>query len=177
MSSGEGAFRVVDYNNWRKWCKRKCHVLFFQKDLWLIKFTWEMTKEACVIHWMGQFDSWASPQIIMPKCANHNKLATLHLEYVNCPIFLTTYMQRFFLKLWGCLNIELNSWCEHKGHFYMNIIFKHLWCACKVCIEVATIDWSECPLTWAPNTTKACHFPLGHILTHFYKLHDSCVYV
>ena len=28
--------------------------------------------------------------IIMPKCANHTRLATLHLEYVKCLIFLTT---------------------------------------------------------------------------------------
>ena len=30
----------------------------------------------------------------LPKCANHNRLATLHLEYIECRIYLITYMQR-----------------------------------------------------------------------------------
>ena len=41
-----------------------------------------------------QLNSWAAPQILVPKCATHNKLATLQLEYIKYPIFLTTYMQR-----------------------------------------------------------------------------------
>ena len=44
-----------------------------------------------------QHNSWASRQLLMPKCADHNTLRwTLwHSEYVNGPIFLTTYnMQR-----------------------------------------------------------------------------------
>ena len=37
-------------------------------------------------------------QSLMSKCANQNRLVTLHLEYVNCSIFLTTYMQRISKK-------------------------------------------------------------------------------
>ena len=61
-------------------------------DLWPIKLTWKMSGMLVLSTRWEQLDNWVSPQILMPKCANHNKLATLYLEYVT--IFLTTYMQR-----------------------------------------------------------------------------------
>ena len=51
------------------------------------------------------------------QCTNHDNLATLHLEYVKCPIFLTTYVQRILKKIIECPNIELDGSCEHKGYF------------------------------------------------------------
>ena len=40
-------------------------------------------------------------QFLMPRFANHNKLANLHLEYVKCATFLTTYLKKKPLKLQG----------------------------------------------------------------------------
>ena len=40
----------------------------------------------------NKLNNWAYSQTLMPKSANHNKLATLQTEYVNCPKVLTTYM-------------------------------------------------------------------------------------
>ena len=41
-----------------------------------------------------QLNIWAPPHNLMPKYANHIRLVTLHLEYWNCPMFLSKYMQR-----------------------------------------------------------------------------------
>ena len=49
---------------------------------------------AYVIHKMGTNQQLSTSKILMQKCADDQRLTTLHLEYVNCPIFLTTYMQR-----------------------------------------------------------------------------------
>ena len=78
---------------------------------------------------------------------NHNKLTTLHLEYVNYPIFLTIYCKESFknqrvskcLIEWSMLTQRLLLH-EHQKlfHYYHN---KNHWCSCKVCIGVATIDW------------------------------------
>ena len=77
---------------------QKIHVLSCEKDLWQIKFTWKWVESLCDPPGREQLSSWASPQILMPKCAIQNRLATLHLEYLNNPVFLTTYMQRIPLQ-------------------------------------------------------------------------------
>ena len=108
-------------------------------------------------------------------CANHNKLSTLHLENVDQPIFLTTYVQiiHYESRVSKCY-IKQSMWAqmpfshEHYKiiiikHFYQN---KHHWCLCKVCIGVATIDWSQHPhmssqlnKTWSlPSLTFFCTF-------------------
>ena len=77
----------LNYNNWRKRCTRKCCVLSSQEDLWPNKF---ILKVSWMLLWSTrweQLNSWAPPQILMPKCVNHIRLATLHLECVNCLIF------------------------------------------------------------------------------------------
>ena len=44
------------------------------------------------------------------KCVDHDRLATLHLEYVNCPMFQ---------------DINLNGKCKKKYNFYMGIKTSH----------------------------------------------------
>ena len=122
-----------------------------QKDLSPINFTWKMSR---MLVWSTRWEwlnSWAPPQILMSQCANHNKVATLHLEYVIYPIFLPIRMQRIPQKLKIFRILDWTIPCEHKGHFYVSIKVsrlhqnKHHWCSCKVCIGVAIIDWSQHP--------------------------------
>ena len=138
-----------------------------------------------------QLNNWAPPQILMLECANHNKLATLHLEFVNNSLFLTTYMQRIYLKI---ENVQMIDWMvhmstkailhEHHKHISLittrNIINVHanFILECQPLIGVNT-------LTWAPNTTKTKPLPTMslflfkmfsyHILITS-KLHVLCVY-
>ena len=67
-------------------------------NFWIITMKEGMQKKMCgMLVWSTRWEqlySWASPHILMPKCANNNRLTTLHLEYVNCSIFLKIYMQR-----------------------------------------------------------------------------------
>lgn len=79
------------FNIWRKGCTWKCHVLpplktFNQSNSPMSgKLVWSTRCE--------HLNSWATPQILMPNCANHRRFTTLQLEHTNCPTFFTTCMQ------------------------------------------------------------------------------------
>jgi hypothetical protein len=148
------------------------------KMLWIIKSTWN-TSEMLVwpTRW-EQLNNWEPPQILMPKCVKYNRLATIHLEYVNRPIFLTTYMQRDPYKLESVYmfdsTIDVSTKVsiherEEVDHFYQT---KHPCCSCKVCIGVATIDWSR-HHRMSSQQQKDYHFPFdsyswgGHFPLYF----------
>jgi hypothetical protein len=129
-------------------------------------------------------NSWASSQILVPRCANHNGLATMHLQYVNCPLFLTTYIQRnpysvesVQMSNWmvDVSTKAISTWTSKNNSFYQ---YKHLRCLCKVCIEVATIDWSQVPHMGTQHnknmTTSHFDSQIQHILIIF-NLYGSCV--
>lgn len=63
--------------------------MYKKMPYWSPKKDLENERNACVIHLMG-----TTQPILMPKCATHSKLATLHLKYVKFPIFLTTYTEK-----------------------------------------------------------------------------------
>jgi hypothetical protein len=46
--------------------------------------------------------------------------------------------------------------------FYQN---KHHWCSCKICVGMATINWSQHP-HMSSHKPKHDHFPLRHIFPH-----------
>ena len=82
----EWLLEFLEYDNWKKGCTRKYHIWCPKKTLDQTYFTWKMSKILVwSIRW-EQLDSWAPPQILVQKWAAHNKLPTLHLEYVNYPI-------------------------------------------------------------------------------------------
>ena len=60
-------------------------------------------------------------------------------------------------------------------HLYQN---KHLRCSYQVCIEVATIDWSEHPHMSSQHykNITTSHFDIFLHTLIIYKLHGSCVY-
>ena len=178
MSYNEGKMGMNNptLDNRRKWCTLKCHVLSLEKDLWSID---SLAKWARMLV-CDPLDGKNSivehlPQIFSLECTNHNKLATLHLEYVNCLVLLTTCMQSFFLKFWECRNLVLNAWCEHKLHFLhehekfifieMSVFDVHAKFVLnrQLLIRVNT-------LTRAPNTTKTWPLPT---LTYFYTFKSS----
>ena len=120
----------------------------------------------------GQINSWVPPQILMSKCANHNRLATLHLEHVDCLIFLTTKMQnnnkiinpknQRVSKCW----IEWSMWAqrpflhEHQESWKftftkINIIDVHA----KFAFEWQPLIGIN-TLTWAPNITNTWRLPI-----------------
>ena len=130
----------------------------------------------CSTRW-EQLNGGASSRNCMPNWANHNRLATLRLEYVNDTIFLITYIYIYIkspFKIWEFPNVKLNAQCEHKGQFYMNIKkhFKknyqnqHLWCLCKVRVEVAKHWLWSTPSHELPTQQVCDHFPLWHVFTH-----------
>jgi hypothetical protein len=93
-----------------------------ERNLSPIKITWKMRECSCD-PLDGNNSIVGNFHKLSCQCANHNSLATLHLEYVKCPIFLTMYMQRIPKKNREYPNIGLDGSCEHKGYFYMNIKF------------------------------------------------------
>ena len=173
----EYPFGVLDYNNLRKRCTR--NTMFYPP-----KKTFDQSKSLekwvrGMIEWSTrweQLNSWALPQILMPKYAIHYRLATLCLEYANCPIFLTTFVQRIPSKWKECANVRLNGRYEHKGHFYMNI--KRCFTFTKTnIIDVHAkfaLEWQPLigfdTLTWAPNTTKTWPLPA---FTFFFLPHSN----
>ena len=50
-----------------------------KKNLWHIKFTWKRSGRLVWFTRWEQLNNWASPWILMSKCAIHSRLATLHL--------------------------------------------------------------------------------------------------
>ena len=82
-----------------------------------------------------------------------------------------------------CANVKLNNCCKHKRSFLhehkkvYSYQKQHLWYSCKVCIEVAIIDWSQHP-DMNSRYNKNDHYPFDIIFSHtliISKLHDSCV--
>lgn len=160
---------------------KKMHVFPQKNVLWPIQFTLKMSGMLMwSIRW-EQLSSWAPSQLLKPKCASHNMLVILHLEYVNYPIFLITYIQRIpwisrvvqKLKLNGQRPLSTKAICmitlkniniNIKNYFYGN---KHHWSSCKGCMRVAT--WQPLvgvnTLTWSPNTWT-WPLPLWHFSTH-----------
>ncbi len=62
------------------------------QDLWLVKFTWEMSGKLVWSTRWEQLNSWVPPQPFMSKCANPNRLA---------------YMQRTLYKF---ESIQMLNW-------------------------------------------------------------------
>ena len=173
----EQPFGFLDYSSWKKWCTRKCLVWspLTNQIHWNRMLVWTTRWEL--------LNSWAPPTLV-PKGANHNRLATFHLEYVNCLIFLATYVKEFIYnhKLWQHITERL-MWAQRtfymnikkNSHFYKN---KHLQCSCIVCIGVANIDWYQHPYISSQHNKKisTCHFDiLSHIV--IFQLYGSWVYV
>jgi hypothetical protein len=111
------------------------------------------------------------------KCANYSRLATLLLEYVKLSHISNLHICNELLESLGCPSVKLNSWCEHKGQFYMNItkfhlyLIKYIWCSCKVCIELHGNYWLEStPSHELPTQQNHDHFPIWHIFTQFNHL-------
>ena len=106
-----------------------------------------------------RLNNWAPRQILMSKCANHNQLATLHLEYANCPIFLTTHTQGIAYKLESVQMVDVSIKVVLHSHWEIIHLYqnKHHWQSCKVCIGVATIDKSQNPHMSSSTNAKG-HF-------------------
>ena len=130
-----------------------------QKILWPKNLTWITSEMFLWSIGREQLVRWAPPQILMPKCTNHNKLVTFAFGVcklgVNYPILQPHRCKKNPQKQDSIQNLDwtvdvsttdfLN---EHWKvfHFHQN---KHHWCSCKV------RHWSGVnALTWSPNTTK-----------------------
>ena len=95
-----------------------------------------------------QVNNWAPPLTLMPKCANHNRLATLHLEYVDLfHVFFITYPKQIPKKsksvqmLDYTVTLSINTIFTWTSKYFTITKIKHHWCSCKVCIGVATNKW------------------------------------
>ena len=62
--------------------------------LWLVEYIWEICEMYLWCTRWDQLNSWVPPHVLIPKCANHNELATLQLEFITYSMFLIVYMQR-----------------------------------------------------------------------------------
>ena len=121
--------------------------------------------------------SWAPPQILVWKCTNHNRLVTMHLEYVNYPMFLINHIYaKNSLRNWEYSNVKMNTWCEHKDLFQKNIK-KHFQFYQINIFEVhakSALKWKLLiginTLTWAPNTIETWPLPTW---TYFYTIYSS----
>jgi hypothetical protein len=89
---------------------------------------------------MEQLNNEAPSQILVPEFRNHNGLPTLHLEYASWSHISNHIYARNYLKLDNHPMLNLDH--QYIFHFCQN---KHHQCSCKVCIWVATIDWSQHP--------------------------------
>lgn len=173
----------LDYSNWRKRGMIKCHVLAPGKKILLtIIFIVNMSGRFVCSTRRERLRNWACPQILMPKCQNHNKLAALHLGFCKVSHISNHIHAKESLKIWECPKYKLNGWCKHKGHFYINIIvispFTKINIFAKFCMEVTFIDWSEHPHRSSlhnQNITTS-HFDICLCILTIYKLHGSCVY-
>ena len=133
---------------------------------------------------MEQLNNEAPPQILVPKCGNHNGLPTLHLEYARWSHNSNHIYAKNRLKLVSHPMLNLDHQYKHKGFFYMNINIYFTFVKINI-INVHAKFVFEWPtligvniLTWAPNTTKHDHFPLWHFFPHsiIFKLHSSHVH-
>jgi hypothetical protein len=122
-----------------------------------------------------QLNNWASPQNLVPKCANHNKLAHLALgvrklshasEHVHAKIlqnFESVQMLNWMVEV----ITKAISHEQPKNTFTkINIFDVHAKFALKwqLLIGINT-------LTWAPNTTRdMITSPIWHILKHYNHL-------
>ena len=101
---------------------KKGHVLSPWKNS-TNQFHMENEWGARVIKYWRQLYSWVPPQILVPICTNQNRLATSHLKYVKCPIFLAIYIYaKNFLKTKECPNVNWTVNTNTKGRFYINVI-------------------------------------------------------
>ena len=159
-----------------------------KRPVFSIKFNWTMSR---VLMWSTrwvQLNSWAPPQILVPKCANHNMLATLHLGACKLAHVSNYVYARNPLKFIECLEGKFNGRCEHKDDFYIHINKRFTFIKIQIVgvHSKFTMEWQQLSgintLTWPPNTTKTWSFPT---LTFFFlfkhiliisKLHKSCVY-
>ena len=146
-----------------------------------------------------ELNSCASPSVLVPKCANHNRLATLHLKYVNCLVFLTTYMRIVPSKsknvemLDSMVNVSKNAistWALKellKNHFYQNT---YLWCSCQVCIEVVNINWGQHPHVssqytknmttspfWQKKIAHSNHLKIARLMSLWVGIHVGFSYL
>ena len=123
-----------------------------------------------------QINIGAPSYALMPKCANHDKLATLRLEFVNYPILLTTYIQINPKKL---ESVQMLNWIVNVS---TNTIFIYTSKDISLLPNWTTLmfkqimHWSD--NHWSKWTPSHDHFPLWHHCAHLNipKLHNSCVY-
>jgi hypothetical protein len=109
--------------------------------------------------------------------ANHIHLETkrndcIYIVHVSNYIYAENSLQIIM-----CPKVQLNGWCEDKGHFSFNIIKifnfypnTYHWCPCKFAWEWQSLIGVS-TLSWAPNTTKnmsTSHFDTFLIIS---KLH------
>ena len=128
---------------------------------------------------MEQLNNEAPPQILVPKCGNHNGLPTLHLEYARWSHNSNHIYAKNCLKLVSHPMLNLDHQYKHKGFFYMNINIYFTFVKINI-INVHAKFVFEWPtligvntLTWAPNTTKHDHFPLWHSFR--IQLSSNCI--
>ena len=123
-----------------------------------------------------QLNRWAPPQILMPKCANHNRLATLHFEYVNCPIFLTTNIQRILKIIREWPNVKWMVDVSTKAIFtwtskFISLLPKQAWMMFMQSLHWSGNCWLEStPSHELPTQEKHDHFPLWHYMPHYNQL-------
>ena len=106
-----------------------------------------------------QLSSWAPPRTLTTKGANHNRLAALRLEYVYCPLFIIYIYAKNFLKIKDCPIVKLNGWCDHKGHFYMNLNKYFTFTKTNISDAYAKFSLEQQPLPWSqyPHMSSQQH--------------------
>lgn len=106
----------------------------------------ETTFIACYVGFHVGFSPIQILWSLMPKCADQNRLATLHLAYVKCPIHSNHTHAKKFLKIREFPDFKLNGRCEHKDHFNINIKKRsHFpkWTTLMFMQTLHCIDWSQ----------------------------------
>ena len=122
-------------------------------------------------------NSWASPQVPIPKCANHQRLIAFAFGVCKFAHKFLPHICKEIMKVLRVSNVKLNSQCEHKGHFYTNITKYFTFTLINIFDVYASFElkWRLLigvnTLTWALDTTKTWPVPsLLHIFTHSNRL-------
>ena len=78
----------------------------------------------CNILWstrQEQPNNWASPQVLMHRFENYNRLATFQFNHISCPMFLTTCMERIPQNLDSMQKLNWTIDVSMKDIIYLNI--------------------------------------------------------